>query len=513
MKKRVISSLLAGILAMGLLTGCGSSQSPAGGSAAESKSSESSTNQSQSESKTEESKSEADSGETVTIRWCMFGDEAQDHDLVMEDLNKKLKEKINVQLDLDMIPQGEFADKMKLASTAGEDYDLVFTSNWLNSFDENMSRDAFLPLNDLLDQYGQDIKGAMPDWLLDVAKVDGELYAVPNQQIIARQLGVAIQKEYADKYGFNLTSLKDIRDLEPFLDEIVKNEPTLFPVDKRVDAAIEKEHEGLVSITNGNCAYINKNDPEAKLIPATEAITEQIKLDNEWYKKGYIRKDIATVTDNSADVKANRYVCSLGSYKPGWDAEFTARQGVEYITVPIEGTYIQATSGIETMTAVNVNSKHPEEALKLLNLVYTDKEIFNELLFGIEGTHYNKTGENSVESVADTKYSYSAYAWRLGNQFNAWLMPGQEEGLWEATDKLNREAKVSVLRGFTFNPQNVQAEMAQLSAVNKEFFNGQFTAADVDKYISDKNEKLEQAGLSVVVEELQRQVDAWKAAQ
>lgn len=502
MKKRVIATAMAGLLTMSMLAGCGKGDPVQGDAAA----GESATGT------TAETNQNQQAEETVTIKWCVFGDKAEDHDMVMEDLNKKLREKINVELDLNVIPQGEYADKMKLSSTAGEDFDLVFTSNWLNSFDENMSRDAFLPLNDLVEQYGQEIKASMPEWLLDIAKVDGELYAIPNQQIIARQLGVAVQKEYADKYGLTMTSMEDIRELEPFLEQIVQNEPSLFPIDKRVDAVIEKDYEGLVEITNGKCAYIDKDSQEIKIIPATEVTADQARLDNEWYQKGFIRKDIVTVTDNTADVKANRYVCTLSSYKPGWDAEFTSRQGVEYITIPIEGAYVQTTSGIETMTAVNVNSKHPEEAMKLLNLVYTDKEIFNELLFGIEGIHYNKTGENSAEPVADSKYNYSAFGWKLGNQFNAWYLPGQAEGLWEATDELNKNAQVSPLRGFVFNPESVQAEMAQLSAVNKEFFNGQFTAEDVEKYIADRNEKLEQAGLQTVIDELQRQIDEWQAA-
>lgn len=501
MKKRVVALCLATVMTFGLLTGCkAKDESQTTGKGTETEVSESSKDN------TEAGEKEPTNEKTVTVKWCVFGDKAQDHDLVMEDLNKKLKEKINVELDLEVIPQGEYNDKMKLASTAGEDFDLVFTANWLNSFDENMSRDAFMPLNKLVDEYGKDLKTAIPDWLLDVAKVNGELYAIPNQQIIARQLGVVIQKEYADKYGFDKTSLTDIRELEPFLDEIVKNEPTLFPIDKRVEAVIEKEHEGLASDT----VWIDKNDPDAKLISITDLFEEQLKVDNEWYQKGYIRKDIATVTDNSADVKANRYVCTLSSFKPGWDAEFTSRQGVEYIAVPIEGAYIKATSGIETMTAINVNSKNAEAAMKLLNLVYTDKEIFNELLFGLEGTHYTKTSENSAEPVADSKYNYSAYAWKLGNQFNALYLPGQADGIWEATDKLNREAQVSVLRGFTFNPTNVQAEIAQVSAVKKEYLNTQFTTNDIDEYIADYTDKLNKAGLPNIVKELQTQIDAWK---
>lgn len=511
MRRKVIAMLLAGVMAAGLLTGCGgkTQESASEGTAA-------GTTAALAESEAAENGSEpqaAENGECVTVKWCVFGDKAQDHDLVMEDLNKKLKEKINVQLELEVIPQGEFADKMKLASTAGEDFDMVFTSNWLNKFDENMGRDAFMPIDDLLNEYGQDILASIPDWLLDVATVDGKIYAVPNQQIIARQLGVAIQREYAEKYGFDKTSLSDIRELEPFLDEIVKNEPEMFPIDVRVNAVAEKEYE---SLANG-FVWVDKKDQDSVAVPETTAMEAQLRLDNEWYKKGYIRKDIATVTDNTADVKANRYVCTLSSYKPGWDAEFTSRQGVEYITVPIDGIYLNATSGIETMTAFNVNSSHPEEAMKLLNLVYSDKEIFNEILYGLEGVHYNKNGENSVEIIggsgADSKYNYSSYAWKIGNQFNAWYMPGQEDGLWEETDKLNREAQVSALRGFVFNPADVQSQLAQLDAVSKEFKNGQFTTDDIDKYLSDRAAKMEQAGLTTVVEEVQRQIDEWKEAQ
>ena len=159
---------------------------------------------------------------------------------------------------------------------------------------------------------------------------------------------------------------------------------------------------------------------------------------------------------------------------------------------------------IETMTAVNVNSEHPEEAVKLLNLVYTDKEIFNELLFGLEGTHYNVVSENHVEVAPDSAYNFGSNAWRIGNQFNAWYMPGQEDGLWEAT--------VSSLRGFTFNQSNVQAEMAQLAAVAAEYKNGQFTANDIEAFIAEYQEKMEQAGIQTVVDEVNRQIEEWKAA-
>ena len=42
-----------------------------------------------------------------------------------------------------------------------------------------------------------------------------------------------------------------------------------------------------------------------------------------------------------------------------------------------------------------------------------------------------------------------------------------------------------------FKPDPVQAELAQLAAVVKEFKDGQYTTNDIDKYIKERNEKLE----------------------
>lgn len=501
MKKRVIAALLAATMSVGMLAGCGGSESSSSGESA-------SNEETQDES---EETSDESSEETVTVKWLVPGDKAEDHDLVMEDLNKKIKEKINVELDMEMIPQAEYNDKITLAATSQEDFDLMFTSSWLNPFTTNLAREGLLPLDDLVEEYGQEMVASMPDWLLDAGKSNGTLYAIPNQQIIAQQFGVVVQKEYAEKYGLDMTSMKDISEIYPFLDQLVANEPDKFPIDQRQAMAIVADYEPIVD----NAVYVKKGDPNAELVSYTDLIGAQDQMDKMWYDKGYVREDVVTVTDNTADVNADRYVATLGTYKPGWGAEFTARSeaGTEYIDIPIEGIYVGANSGAETMTAINVYSKHPEAAMKLLNLVYTDKEIFNELLFGIEGTHYTKTGENSIEQVADTKYNYGTAAWKLGNQFLAYTLPGQADDVWEKTAELNESAEVSAIRGFRFDPTNVQAELAQLNAVITEYKNMQYVAEDIEAFTKEKCDKLEQAGLQKIMDEVQTQLDAWKAAQ
>lgn len=504
MKKRVVAALMAALMCIGLAAGCGNQEEPSTGG------DDANEEENPGNEETPDD-TDGDTEEPVTVRWLVPAvvEEGEDHDLVMEDLNKKLVERINVELVLDMIPSAEYADKVKLASTSNEEFDLMFTSSWLNPFVDNVASEALLPLDDLVAEYGQEMMASMPDWLPTAGTVDGVLYAIPNQQIIAEQRGVAVQKEYADKYGLDITSMEDISELYPFLDEIAANEPTLFPIDPRQPLVISQNYEAIVS----NAVYIRRGDANMELVSYADIVAEQDKMDKEWYDKGYVREDIVTVTDNSADVKANRYASSIQTYKPGLEAELTMNWGKEYIAIPLEGSYVAAGGGNSTMTAVNVNSKNPEAAIQLLNLIYTDKEIFNELLFGIEGTHYTKTGDNSVEPVENSKYNYGGAAWVFGNQFLAYTLPGQAEDVWEQTAQLNEEAEVSPLRGFTFDPANVQAEIAQISAVVAEYNNMQYVAEDIEAFSAEKAERLEQAGIDTVMQEVQTQLDAWKAAQ
>ena len=78
---------------------------------------------------------------------------------------------------------------------------------------------------------------------------------------------------------------------------------------------------------------------------------------------------------------------------------------------------------------------------------------------------------------------------------------------------MNREAEVSRLRGFTFDSAPVQAELAQISAVIAEYKNREFTTDDVDGFIAELRQKMEDAGQQKVLDEFSTQVEEWQNAQ
>lgn len=505
--KRIVTVMLAAAMAASI-AGC--TNKPANESSSTGESASASTESSE----VSESEVPEEPEETANLIWYIVGGgKTTDHDMVMEDLNAKLVEKINATLDLRCLNWGEFNDQMKLITTSQEDYDLTFTSNWSNSFTDNISRDAFLDITDLYAEYGKDIAAQVPEWLTDVAKVNGRLYAIPNQQILAGGAGLGIQKSLVDKYNIDVNDLTTYDSLENVLEMIHENEPDLIPISiLDHNLLCESKYEGLANGT----VYVEMGDESFTCVGMDVAQEADMRMHNDWYKRGFIREDVATNSDTSPYFAANKFAIQLNVYKPGLAAEYEASQGIEFIAsrIGIEADqpfYITYDAGVATMTAININSKNPVAAMKLINLVHADKDVYNEIVSGIEGVHYEMIDELHMKPILDAEGSpkYGYPDWEIGNVFNGHLLEGKADDTWEETDKMNKEATVSLLRGFTFDPTNVQSELAQISAVAAEFKNMEYITDDIDQLIADRSAKLKSAGLDRVVEEVQTQINAW----
>lgn len=510
MKKHVVTLLLTASMVLSCLAGCGQKE------VEEKKTSQSEISQTQESTQQENTQQESaqqKEEEVVTVTWAILCDPKEDDKQVLEEVNKLLRERYNLELNLLSIAEGEYNEKMRLMITSGEDYDLCFTANWSNSFSNNVNQGAFLALNDLLEsEAAADLMKVYPKELCDVATVNGNVYALPNYQLIYTQNAVYVQKDLADKYGLDPEkSIRDISELEWFMEKIRDNEP-----DHYVIRHLGNLEGGVLASDYAydqfSIAGIDRNDDTYKAVTfvETDYYYQRRKIINEFYKKGFIRSDVATVVDDSAEYKTNKYAMHITTGKPGGDADMSKSLGEEYYMIMIGEPYLAPTAGIGTMTAINVNSKNPEAALKMYSVMWTDKEIFNMLLFGLEGEHYKKVSDNRVEPIADSGYDKSGYAWELGNQFNAWLIPGQDDSVWEETEAINRSATPSHLAGFTLDPTPIESEMAQATSVINEYQWGFIYAEDYDKWYNELTDKLKAAGSDVITAEVQKQIDAWR---
>lgn len=452
-----------------------------------------------------------DPQEIITVKWVLPGDSQEGTPEVLEAINEKLA-KEGLALDLQLEPFGSYSDKMNMMISSQEEFDICFTTGgWLNLYLPNVAKGAFVDITDMIDTYAPALKDAIPDFLFDQVRVNDRIYAVPNYQISYNCNGFQIKTDILEKYDFDLSTVKRYEDLEPLLQQIVDGESGIYPVCWEIGTLDYNNDYIVVDESAGIRACFAKDDPEMKVMFVADLEKELCALGNDWWKKGYVRSDKATIVDDTADRIAGKYIIYGGcNIKPGGEAERSAQtDGSAYTQMALTVPFVGSTTARSAMTAVSSSSKHPEAAVKLLGIINTDKEIFNLLNYGLEGRDYTKNEEGKVVKAEDAKYFLSA-GWSMGNQFNADLLEGQADGVWEETDRINREADVSPVSGFSFDQANVSSEIAKIAAVKEEYKNLAFFD-NWEEQFDDFTKKLDAAGLDTYLAELQRQLDEWRA--
>ncbi|GBF77321.1 sugar ABC transporter substrate-binding protein [Paenibacillus sp. 598K] len=438
--------------------------------------------------------------EPVKLVWYLRAPEPNNAASVIQKANEMIQSKINATVDFKFVNPGDYNNKMQLVMSSGEEYDIAFTSNWANPYVSNATRGAYVPVDDLLAQY-PDLKNSMRQEVWDGVRVNGKIYGIPNNQIMATAPGIWFKKDLLDKYQIDATQFKSLEDWGAAYEKIKAGEPDVSPLREGIPTA----YSNSSSPVDGTDLSIDPNTWQVYYLNYT--LTDRFKIMRDWYQKGYFPQDVATLKDEVSLIKAEKIFSRYYTIKPGAEAEFKANYGFDIVIAPTNSPRLPKAAGQTTMNAISTTSKNQERAMMLINLLHTDKELFNLLKFGIEGQDYTKVSDNRIEPKAD---AYSLSGWILGNEFNSYVIPGQTDDVWEQTKELNDSAQADPTTGFTFNTESVQNEIAQLSAVTAEFLpilkNGM---ADIDQTMEAMKEKRKAAGEDKVIAEAQRQLDEW----
>lgn len=452
----------------------------------------------------------------VKLKWVLRIPAQKDGEAVLTEVNKILKEKINATLDIQFIEAAAYAEKTKLMIAAGEEFDIMFTAPGYQ-FYENVAKGAFLPLDELVAKYAPKAYGQIPANFWKATQVNNKVYGFPNYQIAARQTTITLRKDMADKYGIDMKSVKKLEDMEPALAKMKAGEPS----DKFIMASISIMSMDTMNYLDmetlggeGTPGAVENKGTDYKVFnqyehPAFVNFTKTIKS---WADKGYINKDLALAKNIEELSKNGKILSMIGQYKPGGEAEIKSRYGYDPVYAFLTEPLVSTSSVTGTMQAISRTSKNPERAMMFLELMNTDKQLYNTLVYGIEGKHYKKTGDITVELIPDSGYLTNV-SWMLGNQLNAYLLPGVAADTPKKTDELNKSAKASRIMGFSFDTEPVKSETAQCKTIIDKytagFAHGMF---DVDSTLATMNKELKAAGMDKIIAEKQKQLDAWAAA-
>ncbi len=458
-------------------------------------------------------KETAESSDGVpTLSWLVPGDKQADTALVLEKANAILEEKCGAKLDLQFIDTGAFTEKMNMKMASSEEFDICFTG-YVNKFPDGVRKGGFYDMTEFIEN-SEKIKATIPQYILDLTKIDGRYYGIANQQVIPVASGLFVDKKLADEFGLKVEDIKCLEDIEPFLKWVKENKPDLYPFRTGGTNYGSKNgpKENFADVPNGHGVIVWDNDGNYEIKPKyeLEGAFANAEILWDWYQKGYIRQDVASVLSDTQEVNAGRYAAWRGTYKPGGAEEFAITHGGrEVICALISTPILSGGGGTAANTAISKSSKHPELAFKIIEEVNTNPELLNILCYGIEGTHYTLDENGCAVPVENSGYPINA-AWKMGNVFNSLRTPGQPEDVWEQTAKFNEEALKSPINGFVFDSTPVRVELGQISTVQSKYDMLTNGSADPSMYLDSYIEEMKKAGAEVVVEEVKRQVAEWE---
>ncbi len=470
---------------------------------------------------------QAEAGEPVEVKYTMMFEVQKDAQAVEDAINAVLAQRgINIAVRLNFLESANFTEKMNLTMAAGEECDIVWVAPWISpTFSQLVINDSLLPMDDLLQANAPELMKDMPPAAWDVTKINGKIYAIPNQQIWVKPFGFAFRKDIADKYGLDLAQINKYEDLEPFLAAVKAGEPDMIPIihaDGTPASIYMGETFGFDPVVTQDVqAVVRYDDPDLKVINAFETpeFKSAVELAYKWYQAGYFPKDLIARSEVPAAMKAGRFAGSIGGViKPGGDLEAQKNYGLEVPLVQKSVTtpFMTTAAASATSTAICRTSKNPDAAMKLLNLFNTDPELYNLLAKGVEGKHWVWVDQDKqvIGPGPDAGNYNPGRDWMVGSIFNAYYVDAEQAAgdMIGETKKLNAESAASAALGFAFDPTPVKTEMANVTNVVKELgyplINGMIDPATT---LPDFLQRLKDAGMDKIVAEAQTQIDAWKA--
>ena len=549
MKKRTICLLLAMIMVLSIvLAGCSkTAETPAADETPATTEPAETTDNTETPEAPEETAEPALEQKTIQLMITGAGKQANS-DKVWAAFNEQLQQYVpNTTVEFIDVPFEEYSEKFSQVLASGEGVDLAWTG-WLINKPQNIADGNLMPLDDLLAEYGQGIVDTLGENVVEIHRNadDGKLYYLPSWQgLCGERRGWLVVTEIAELAGDTWiedteaalnkwrNNYSGIEDFQAVLDQATKYLAAAKEAGK-LGAGINTGRAFGWSMYNGMYSFLGVGGAEIGITYCDGTFTvkdgvagEHYKLYAktmaDWYKEGYIRSDIMSVdtstltTPKNGEITDTTYVFSCDPYLTEADQEAAiADAGMDMTYLPIEENAYLILGG-DTSYAIPYCADEPERAMMVLNAIYSQPDLYNTLIYGIEGEDYTKNADGTITTsyvgaspTADD--SYGIQRWIIGSCKNALINNGTDPNYYADLEALEETARVNPFLNFTFDRTNVEGICASILNVYYEY------GPQIDNGVAGDNwEELynnymaarKDAGIEELVTEFQNQLNAY----
>lgn len=522
--KRFLALLLSSVMITGLITGCGSKNpdnSPT--NSPTDTANKESTDKENGEST--ENQAEIDISKYVELKMYLVGDKPEGFDDVYAQINKILGEKLNCSISVDWLSWAEHNTKYSLLFSSGENFDMIYSASSWCHYEQTVGLGGFMTLDkEFIQKYAPDVWETLPKVAWDQATINGSVYMVPANFVEVTPDVLAIRGDLIKKYGYDNIASWD--DLMSFYKDCAADGMYGNAVGAGSLYWLWFAEMGYYIVSGapnrGQLVLFYNQDPEnayLQYILEWDKFTEYCHLVKELAETGCWPSDVLSSTQDRQDGLLNGRGASMV-----WNAgtcQIHANQGnaehpdwnINIYNIMPDISY-SATKYINGGIGININSKNPERAMMVINEFATNKEIQDLAQLGIEGVNWEAVGDDQYKIIEGAAYAGSNYwGWR-----NRDIMRTKYNENPTAVDikvnELNEYFMANirdshVLDGFSFDSTSVSTQYAAVEAAMGTYFDPLINGlvSNVDTSLEQFRSAMDAAGIQVVLDEMQRQVD------
>lgn len=523
MKKKglkIITMVLSFVMLFGVVAGCGTTASDPQETTAVSSTETAVT-----------TAAESSNLEPVTLKFYFMNDKKSATDEVWKAIGEKFKDQLNAKFEVNFIPAGDYINKLMVMSVAGNKWDANYDGAWM-AYNQMVTKGAYYGLNDIFPKYAPTLyKELQKLGSLNSVTVKGQIMAVPWTLKGNEHPFFVWRTDLLKKAGvpdIAKDSVKTIEEMDTLIDTMHKAMPELkmvVPNMNNIGGNIgsyfaRDEYYDM----NFHGMTININDPQSNIIPIEQApfFKEAMQHIRKQYDSGLIAKD-AMVDKTEASQYWNKGLIPYTTTSHEWanakpsftDPNATIESSQLY---PDKKFYNRSPTG--NLMAISKNSENPERTMMFFELMNTNKEMYDLVMYGIKDKTYALNGDAADYPSGMTGATSNYMEW--GGQWALWkpqfMRPTStySDGFW------SREAEFagtpnhisSPIDGLSFDDTSIKSELAKrdqiLAELGKPLVAG--VVKDVDKAIDEMIAKLKEAGSDKITEELNNQVKAFLAS-
>lgn len=516
MKRKVLAIMMCGTMIASMIAGCGNTadDNTTGGTE---------TADAQTTGSTEDTYN-------VIMQWPTLAEAPAGLADVENAINAISEPEIGVTVTLQPVNPFNIGTETSLAVSSGEKLDLCLSL--FSGIGDYVNTGCVIAIDDLLDTYGQDIEAICGDQLAGGA-YNGTQYAVPVAYVNGQDAAFVCRQDILDKYNISIDTDKvySYEELTEIFATVKSGEGDSFYMvagaqtagDTPLDSFYMYDYLGALPASGVLMFSDDTENTTVVDLYETEDYAEYAQHMYDWAQAGYFPADAALSTETDmAQVMSGNF---FGSFQMDCGAAasgYSNQAGMEMTAIRTRLGMKRTSEYQSILWGVATTSENPEKAMQFLNLIYANPDVANLLQFGIEGQSYEVVEQDENGTVitfpeglnTDTVpywQAFGVYGDRLSWHVMTPSTTNTNDILRAFSDNLT---SASPALGYTFCIDNVASEYSAVSSVISQYRALINTGAIApEKELPEFISALKDAGIDKVIEENQKQLDAWLAEQ